>query len=65
MIAEEGFEDEEEEYKIVGASEADPTLGLISNESPIGKALLGGKAGMTVRANTPSGIMEFKIIKVS
>lgn len=64
-IAEEGYEDEEEEYRIVGAREADPSKGLISNESPIGKALIGAKIGSVVAANTPGGIMRFKILKVS
>lgn len=64
VIAEEGFEDEEEEYKIVGASEADPSKGFISNESPIGRALMGARVGQTVSANTPGGIMEFKIIEI-
>ena len=64
-IAEEGYEDEEEEYKIVGAREADPAAGLISNESPIGRALIGAKVGSVVAANTPGGIMRFKILKVS
>ncbi len=64
-IAEEGFEDEEEVYKIVGAQEADPIEGFISNESPIGKALIGNKAGAVVSANTPGGTMSFKIIKIA
>jgi transcription elongation factor GreA len=64
-IAEEGYEDEEEEYRIVGAREADPVAGMISNESPIGKALIGAKLGEVVEANTPGGLMRFKILKVS
>lgn len=64
IIAEVGFEDEEEEYRIVGAREADPSNGLISNESPIGLALLGKKRGQIVTVLTPSGQVEFKILKV-
>ncbi len=64
IIAEEGFEDEPEEYKIVGAREADPTIGLISNESPIGIAMIGATVGEVVRANTPGGIMAFKLLEI-
>lgn len=63
-IAEVGFEDEEEVYRIVGGHEADPSDGLISNESPIGSALLGKKKGQTVTVMTPRGEMQFKILKV-
>ena len=56
--------DEETEYKIVGSAEADPLNGKISDESPIGKALLGHKEGETVVANTPQGDLEFKIVKI-
>jgi transcription elongation factor GreA len=54
----------EETYFVVGANEADPGKGRISNESPIGSALLGHKAGDKVIAQTPGGKMEFKILKV-
>ena len=64
VIAEEGYEDEEEAYQIVGAREADPTNGRISNESPIGRALLGARAGSVVAANTPGGVMRFKVLKI-
>ena len=59
-VSEEGF-DEEETYKIVGAHEADPGNGRISNESPIGQALLGARRGDTVRAETPAGEIRFVI----
>lgn len=52
-------------YVIVGSSEADPTHGRISNESPVGKALLGHRTGDTVTVATPKGATKFKIIKVS
>ena len=64
IIAEEEYEDEPEEYRIVGASEADPAVGFISNESPIGKALIGARVGETVAANTPGGTMKFKIVEI-
>lgn len=63
-IAEIGFEDEEEEYRIVGVHEANPSKGLISNESPIGRALLGAKKGQIVSVETPRGETEFKILKI-
>jgi len=54
-------EDGVQEYTIVGSPEANPELGKISNESPIGKALLGSKKGDQVEVETPSGKMTFKI----
>lgn len=51
-------------YEIVGTTEADVELGRISNESPIGNALLGRKAGDTVRVNVPSGITTLTVKKV-
>jgi transcription elongation factor GreA len=56
--------DEEATYQIVGSAEADPIGGKISDESPIGVALLGHKAGETVVAETPSGELQFKIIEI-
>lgn len=61
-VEEEGFGTET--YKIVGSAEADPLDGKISNESPIGKALLGAKVGDVVKARTPNGEAVFKIIKI-
>lgn len=63
-IAEVGFEDEEEVYRIVGAHEANPSDGLISNESPIGSALLGKKKGQIVTVVTPRGELQFNILKI-
>jgi transcription elongation factor GreA len=51
-------------YFLVGAQEADPRNGKISNESPIGKALLGHKAGDKVEAQTPAGKLLFEIVSV-
>ena len=53
-----------EVYYLVGSKEADPANGRISNESPIGKALLGKKIGDTVEVKTPSGAINFKVIKI-
>ncbi len=55
---------EAETFTIVGAAEANPREGKISNESPIGKAILGHKAGDVVRVETPGGTYNVKIIKV-
>jgi transcription elongation factor GreA len=62
-VTENGYE-EEERYHLVGAAEANPTEGRISNESPLGKALLGTKVGDTVRVNAPRGILEFRVVKI-
>jgi transcription elongation factor GreA len=51
-------------YYLVGAQEAKPREGKISNESPIGRALLGHKKGDLVEAETPAGVLKFKIISV-
>jgi len=53
-----------ETYMMVGAKEADPRQGKISNESPIGKALIGSRVGDVVVAETPGGNLTFKIIKI-
>lgn len=56
--------DDEEIYSIVGAHEADPAKGRISNESPIGSALLGAKKGQTVSVQTPAGLIDFQVINI-
>jgi transcription elongation factor GreA len=61
-IQEEDFP--EETYHLVGATEADPSKGKISHESPIGKALLDQKVGVVVEAETPGGVIKFKILKI-
>jgi len=53
-----------EEYVIVGPAEADPRLGRISNESPLGKALLNHKAGDKVKVEAPGGAFEIEVLKV-
>lgn len=57
--------DEEIEYNIVGSTEADPDQQKISDESPVGKALMGRKVGETVSVETPGGVIEFKILEIS
>lgn len=52
-------------YTIVGSTEADPMEGLISNESPVGAALLGAAVGDNVEVNTPGGVMTFKVLEIS
>jgi len=54
-----------EEYEIVGAAEANPMAGHISNESPLGKALLGHKAGDVVNVEAPENKYQVKIIEVA
>jgi len=58
------FNRDEQIFEIVGSNEADPLVWKISNESPIGKALLGKKTGDKVKAGTPSGEKEYKIVEV-
>ncbi|NPA93254.1 MAG: transcription elongation factor GreA [Chloroflexi bacterium] len=55
----------EETYTVVGAAEASPREGLISNESPLGKALMGHKAGDEVEVQAPDGAFKVKIVKVA
>ena len=56
--------DEEVEYTIVGSTEVNLEEKKISNESPIGKALLGRKKGETVDVNAPDGVVQFKILAI-
>jgi len=56
---------EEKEYHVVGSNEANPMSGKISNESPMGQALLGAKVGETVHIPVPAGSKECTIIKIS
>lgn len=61
-VQEQGFE--AEVYHIVGAKEADPRAGKISNESPFGRALMDHRAGDVVTAETPGGAITLKILKI-
>jgi transcription elongation factor GreA len=56
--------DEEIEFKIVGSTEANSLQNKISNESPVGRALLGRKAGETVEVETQAGVIEYKILEI-
>jgi transcription elongation factor GreA len=53
------------EYTIVGAAEARPTEGMISNESPVGRALLGKRVGDEVQVSVPRGVVKFTITSIS
>jgi len=55
---------EEVEYKIVGSAEADSLKGRISNESPVGKALIGCKVGDTVTVDTQVGTLKYKVLEI-
>ena len=56
--------DEELEYKIVGSTEANSLQGKISNESPVGKALIGAHTGDVVDVELPSGIVKYKVLEI-
>ena len=57
--------DDEDVYTIVGATEANPDENIISDESPIGQALIGRKEGEIVDIETPGGMIKFKILEIS
>ena len=56
--------DEEVEYRITGSSESDPRNGIISNLSPVGKALIGHKKGDKIAVQTPGGTTTYKIVDI-
>lgn len=56
--------DEEETYTIVGSTEADPDSNKISNESPVGLALIGKTAGETIQVHAPAGVIQYEIVKI-
>ena len=56
---------EREQYTIVGSAEADPKAGRISNESPVGLALLGKSVGAEVQVNAPAGVLRWTIVSIS
>lgn len=56
--------DDDEMYQIVGSAEADPTRGRISNESPVGRALLGKRVGDEVQVKIPDGVRHLKISEI-
>ena len=56
--------DEEVKYTLLGAVDSDPLNGIISNVSPLGKAILGQKVGTVVSVETPAGLAKYKILKI-
>lgn len=56
---------EEIEYTVVGSTEANPMMNYISDQSPIGRALIGAKVGQTVKVDTPKGAMKLKILDIT
>ncbi len=63
-IVEDGGEGTEETYHLVGSAEADPRHGRISNESPLGRALMGRKVGDQVVVNAPAGVLTFRVVAI-
>ena len=63
-VFDEGFE-ENMTFRIMGSIESDPTIGQISNESPLGKALIGKGKGDRVEVSTPAGIQKYKILSIA
>ena len=57
-------ETETEEYSIVGSTEANSLMGKISNESPVGKALIGASVGDIVTVSTPAGEFQYKVLEI-
>jgi transcription elongation factor GreA len=57
--------DEMVEYKIVSSAEADPSRLMISNESPVGKALMGHRVGDVVEIQVPDGSIKFQIVEIN
>jgi transcription elongation factor GreA len=53
-----------ESYQLVGAAEANPKDGRVSNESPLGRALLGRKVGDDIKVNAPSGTITFRVVAI-
>jgi transcription elongation factor GreA len=64
VVEVDGEEGEPENYHVVGSAEADPVAGRISNESPLGRRLMGSKVGDIVKVNAPDGLISFKIIAI-
>lgn len=63
VVREVGTSDEES-YSLVGSSEADPANGRISNESPVGRAIMGRKVNDIVEVKSPGGVFKFKIVRI-
>ena len=65
ILAEGDDEDEAEEYDITGSTEADVDMGRISDESPVGAALIGKKVGETADVETQAGVIQYKVLEIS
>lgn len=59
-----GASSKKRSFTIVGSQETDPTQGKISNESPLGQTFLGCKIGDIIKANTPKGVIKYKIVGI-
>ena len=64
VVIEDMEEHLQEKVTIVGSTESNPFEGRISNESPVGRALMGAKAGDTVEAEAPNGVLKYKVIRI-
>jgi transcription elongation factor GreA len=63
-VLEMGGDVEPEKYHVVGSAEADPVNGFISNESPLGRVLMGNKVGDVVTVNAPDGLIKFQVVAI-
>ena len=64
VVIEDMEEHVQETVTIVGSTESNPFEGLISNESPVGRALVGAKAGDIVEADAPNGVLKYKVVEI-
>ena len=64
VVIEDIEEHVQESFTIVGSTESNPFEGLISNESPVGRALVGAKAGDIVEADAPTAVLKYKVIEI-
>ena len=64
LLTLEGLKKLEEEYFIVGSAEADPFANKISNESPVGKAILGQTIGAVIEVEVPEGLLSYQILNI-
>lgn len=65
VVLKDAQDGEEYIYHVVGSAEADPINGRISNESPVGRAILGKKIGQTVEVTAPQGVFSYQVLAVS
>jgi transcription elongation factor GreA len=63
-VVEMDSDEEPERYHVVGSAEADPVNGYISNESPLGRVLMGNKVGDIVTVNAPDGLIKFQVVAI-